>query len=245
MNETTQVAVVQEAKTIELGLLRSSTPEELLEAAAAIATPLRKFIEAKGLAVHLRGKTNPPFVTAEGWTTLLAMLGVMPQEVSVVEENTDAGSKFIAKVELVRMSDGQVITRGSAECSSDEPNWGTRPSFQLRSMAITRAVGKAARMGFSWIMTLAGYSPTPAEEMIHDHEVERAQVEDVPPAAPTSGEKGASTRKLNSWTERILNAKDGDELTHIGKEISGEGGLLPHDLDQLRAAWAGKMEGLS
>jgi ABC-type proline/glycine betaine transport system substrate-binding protein len=32
-------------------------------------------------------------------------------------------------------------------------------------MAITRATGKAYRLGLSWIVTLAGYQPTPAEEM--------------------------------------------------------------------------------
>ena len=32
-------------------------------------------------------------------------------------------------------------------------------------MAITRATGKAFRLNYSWIMALAGYEPTPAEEM--------------------------------------------------------------------------------
>ena len=32
-------------------------------------------------------------------------------------------------------------------------------------MAQTRATGKACRLAFSWIMALAGYEPTPAEEM--------------------------------------------------------------------------------
>ena len=34
-----------------------------------------------------------------------------------------------------------------------------------RSMAQTRATGKACRLAFSWIMALAGYEPTPAEEL--------------------------------------------------------------------------------
>jgi hypothetical protein len=33
-------------------------------------------------------------------------------------------------------------------------------------MAQTRATGKACRLAFSWIMSLAGYEPTPAEEMM-------------------------------------------------------------------------------
>lgn len=40
------------------------------------------------------------------------------------------------------------------------------PLFQLRSMAQTRACGKALSNLFKWVVVLAGYKPTPAEEMI-------------------------------------------------------------------------------
>lgn len=40
-----------------------------------------------------------------------------------------------------------------------------KPLFQLRSMAQTRAEAKALRGVFSWVVVLAGYKPTPAEEM--------------------------------------------------------------------------------
>jgi hypothetical protein len=43
--------------------------------------------------------------------------------------------------------------------------WGSRPKYARRSMAVTRATGKAFRISFSWIMSLAGYATTPAEEM--------------------------------------------------------------------------------
>lgn len=44
---------------------------------------------------------------------------------------------------------------------SDEPV----PFFQLRSMAQTRACAKAFRNVLAWVVVLAGYKPTPAEEM--------------------------------------------------------------------------------
>lgn len=40
-----------------------------------------------------------------------------------------------------------------------------KPLFQLRSMAQTRAGAKALRSVFSWVVVLAGYKPTVAEEM--------------------------------------------------------------------------------
>jgi len=39
------------------------------------------------------------------------------------------------------------------------------PQFQLRSMAQTRAGAKALRNALAWVVVLAGYAPTPAEEM--------------------------------------------------------------------------------
>jgi hypothetical protein len=42
-------------------------------------------------------------------------------------------------------------------------------------MAQTRATGKACRLAFSWIMSLAGYEPTPAEEI---------PLSDEPPPSP-------------------------------------------------------------
>jgi len=73
-----------------------------------------------------------------------------------------------ATVELIRASDGAIIGRGSAICGMDESTWASRPRYARRSMAITRATGKAFRLGYSWIITLAGYAPTPAEEMTDD-----------------------------------------------------------------------------
>ena len=43
-----------------------------------------------------------------------------------------------------------------------------KPLFQLMSMAQTRAEAKALKGVFSWVVVLAGYKPTPAEEMTQD-----------------------------------------------------------------------------
>lgn len=40
-----------------------------------------------------------------------------------------------------------------------------KPLFQLRSMAQTRAHAKAMKSVFAWVVVLAGYQPTPAEEL--------------------------------------------------------------------------------
>lgn len=52
------------------------------------------------------------------------------------------------------------------------------PQFQLRSMAQTRAGAKALRNALAWVVVLAGYAPTPAEEM-PDAEPQRPVAEDA------------------------------------------------------------------
>ncbi len=61
--------------------------------------------------------------------------------------------------------DGAVISRATAYCMNDEQNWKTKPLFQLASMSQTRANAKVLRNVLAWVVVLAGYRPTPAEEM--------------------------------------------------------------------------------
>jgi hypothetical protein len=124
-----------------------------------MASALAAVIDRQKLYAMIQGKKH---VTVEGWTTLASMLGVVPLEV----ENADVGGGvYVAVVEL-RKADGTVLGRASAECGGDaDRTWGQRDAYARRSMAATRATSKACRLSFSWIMTLAGYAATPAEEM--------------------------------------------------------------------------------
>lgn len=161
---TDDKAIVPTDSQVYLGTI-TVTPEEVVDRATKVATALNKVIRDRRLFSTIQGKD---YVHVDGWTTLGAMLGVLPREVSVTRLE-DGG--YEATVELIRTSDGMVIGRGSALCGMDEkdrkgvPTWADRPEYARRSMAITRATGKAYRLGFSWIMELAGYATTPAEEV--------------------------------------------------------------------------------
>jgi len=156
-NEQTEIVPVE--TTMSLGALRVSGPTEVVTQATAIADALNRVINEKQLYSNIQGKK---YVKAEGWATLGAMLGVTPREVSCTRLE-DGGYEAI--VELVRVSDQAVIGRGSALCGMDEKRWANGPEYARRSMSITRATGKAFRLAFAWIVTLAGYAGTPAEEM--------------------------------------------------------------------------------
>ena len=156
--------VVIEPSNVQLGTLHADSAASLVEGASAMATVLSDVIERQKLYIQIGKRKH---VMVEGWTTLAIMLGCTPREV----ENVDLGDgTYVAVVELVRMRDGVVVSRASSECGMDEPTWAERAKYARRSMAATRATGKACRLAFSWIMTLAGYEPTPAEEMPQEHQ---------------------------------------------------------------------------
>lgn len=234
-NQTPVVMEAREIRPVEMGMLQAETPAAMMEAARKIAEPLKEFINERRLLVFLQGAERPPHVYVEGWTTMLAMLSVMAQEIKVEEvyfnehypECRGWGPKYVATMALVRVSDQKIICSASAECGGpDERDWHWRPKYkwitnergrrekvpdgeapvagsQRRSMAITRATGKAARIGFSWIMQMAGYSPTPAEEFGRD---DRERVYDPQPenAHP---EKGRDPREMMGDRGRKNQAK--------------------------------------
>ena len=151
---------------VTLGTLQAFTPGALVAGASELAGELAAVIDKQHLSTLIKGRKH---VNVEGWTTLGVMLGCIAREVST----TEMDGIYTATVELVRMSDGACISRASAECGSPDeldkygkPIWSARPRYARRSMAQTRATGKACRLAFSWIMSLAGYEVTPAEEMM-------------------------------------------------------------------------------
>ena len=214
MTEQKNDAVIVPTDHVQLGTIMVSGPQDVVAQATAIATTLAAVIDKRRLYSTIQRKR---YVRVEGWTTLGAMMGVLPREVDVVP---DGEGGYTATVELIRATDGQVIGRGSAAVGMDEPTWAKRPEYARRSMAVTRATGKAFRLGFSWIMTLAGYEVTPAEEMPQIVE--------------------SSTSKVPTVNEAR------DLFRELFRECVDVGGLDPKDLatlndgdntDQIRAAY--------
>jgi len=193
-----EVVKYETEKGIQLGTLWVASPEAVVARASSIASALAEIIEQRKLFNII---SRRKYVRVEGWSTLGAMMGVLPREVEVAErENGD----FEAVVELIRASDGVVVGRGSAICGMDERTWANRERFARRSMAVTRATGKAFRLGFSWIVQLAGYEATPAEEM--DGLVVDAEVTELPrkPAKATPKPDPTNGAIKKAWFLKVL-----------------------------------------
>jgi len=143
-----------------------------IERGAAIARSLRDYLRQARMTVRLpRGGEH---VRIEGWQVLCHMCGLpLPSIVSLRREDRGESYAYIAEAMLEY---GGREYRAYGICASDEPNWRGKPEFQLASMAQTRAAGKVLRLLLGWIVTLAGYEPTPAEEMTYEPEPTPAPV---------------------------------------------------------------------
>lgn len=149
--------VVREEGRMQVDLF-SNTPKDLVEHAAVIANVLKDVIEKQNFVINISGNR---YVKVDGWATLGSMVGILPRENKVIRH--EDGS-YEASVSLINVKTGYEVGQGSAICAMDEV-WAKRPEYARRSMAITRATGKAYRIGLGWIMKFAGYESTPAEEM--------------------------------------------------------------------------------
>ena len=155
--ESRAVAVVENG-TATLALITGS-PSEVVARATEMADELRQVIRQQ----HLYAKIgNRDHVTVEGWTTLGAMVGVFP--VIDWSRPTENGEGWEARCSVKTLA-GATIGAAEAQCTRSENTWKSRDDYALRSMAQTRATSKAMRLPLAWVMALAGFDPTPAEEM--------------------------------------------------------------------------------
>jgi hypothetical protein len=182
----TEVVLVDRPPTT---LFRTEDPVEVLERASRVAQALKSVIDKQGLVSRIQGREH---VRVEGWTTLGSMLGVVP--VVVWTKRTEDG--WEARVEA-RTMDGRVVGAAEAMCSTAEKTWKTRDDYALRSMAQTRATSKALRGPLGFVVTLAGYEATPAEEMPSD-----AHMGSTPAStAQKSAVRREFTRQALKWVD--------------------------------------------
>jgi len=137
------------------------SPDAVVQDAEKMATALYRVVEQQHLYMDINGKK---YLQLEAWQ----LLGKFCNVHGVVESVTPAeyfGAKGFEARAVVRDSKGAVIASAEAVCMDDETNWAAKPLYQLKSMSQTRALSKAYRSSLSFIVSIAGYSPTPLEEL--------------------------------------------------------------------------------
>lgn len=155
-------AIATKSEQVEL-----SSPNQILE----FATSLRDMIIQNKLFTNIKGKN---YVNVEGWQIAGAFTGTFPvvEKVEQIQTTRPGEYKYRAEVSL-RDKDGNQVGYGVAICSNKEAGKSGFDEYAVASMAQTRAVGKAFRMKIGWLLKVAGYETTPAEEM---DAVQEAQV---------------------------------------------------------------------
>lgn len=129
-----------------------------IEIATRVADQLKQILKDRKLVVNMRGND---YVTVEGWNTLGTILGTHAVT-DVVEPVDFTQAKFAYRAKVTIKQGDNILSSAEAIATS---GGNQREEHQVYSMAQTRALGKAYRMAFSWIIKLAGYEPTPYEEM--------------------------------------------------------------------------------
>lgn len=151
----------KETKTNEIATqttqIELTSPSDIVK----FATNIKDMIVDNKLYTNIRGKN---YVNVEGWQIAGAFTGTFPVVEEVMNLSEGDSYKYRAEVSL-RDKDGNKVGSGVAICTNKEAGKTNFDEYAVASMAQTRAVGKAYRMKIGWLLKVAGYETTPAEEM--------------------------------------------------------------------------------
>ncbi len=160
-------------------------PDIVLQNARTAAKALADVIHQKPKPVIMNGEQYLEF---DDWQLVGQFYGYTVRTGDAVMVEIDGVKGAKASASLIDIKTGMIISGAEAYCMRDEDKWNTRPKyewqeqpdgenkrvrigdetvpwFQLASMAQTRAGAKALRNRLAWVVVLAGYRATPAEEI--------------------------------------------------------------------------------
>ena len=159
-------------------------PEVVLENARIAAKALASVISQKPKPVMMN---EEQYLEFDDWQLCGQFYGYTVKTGDAVPVEIDGVKGAKANADLIDFKTGAYVGGAEAYCMRDEEHWNTRPKyewrgegkdrkrvkvgdevvpwFQLASMAQTRAGAKAFRNRLAWVVVLAGYRATPAEEM--------------------------------------------------------------------------------
>jgi hypothetical protein len=140
---------------VKVGTYELSSPDQMIQAAKRI----KEYIVKNNLSVTIAGHQ---YVLVEGWQFAGSLMHIYPMIVCVEDKGQN---KWMVKADIIDGRTDKVVGTGYALCSKAEAKKASFDEYAILSMAQTRAIGKAFRNRIGWIIKLAGYEPTPAEEI--------------------------------------------------------------------------------
>lgn len=220
---TTEVDVYHApAETTAVALWGTDDPVSMVARMSAVADAMAAVVRGRGLVqtFTIKGKTRE-YVNVEGWALVGAMIGVFPRTREVEEIRLPDGVLvgFKASVDLMTR-DGGTVGGSTAICTRDEERWADRDWNQIASMAQTRATAKAYRMSLGFVMPMASFEATPAEEMdgIHDRPT-------TPPGLNPRQDSQLTQTADDWWTLLMSTARSRDvKNSQIAALVQPQGG---------------------
>lgn len=204
------------AAEVKYDLAIARAPKQVLAEAQDAAKALQSVVSKSTLKFN--GKQ---YLSFEHWQTCGRFYGITAKIVSTEVIDIDGVKGFIAKAEAINTQTGAVVSAAESMCMNDEKNWSNKPLFQLRSMAQTRACAKALRNVLAWVVVLAGYEPSVAEEMTGDERGEGKPEIKPPQSRPSQADPFIFTfvpeavdvrngeKDGKPWTKYGIKAPDG------------------------------------
>lgn len=232
----------QTGEVMEIGLQK--TPDEIMLDARDAALALEKLIASnKRKPVEFNGKRHLEFAH---WQTVARFFhtSASTDEAQFVEVGGVKG--FKARATVMDEKTGIVVGGAEAYCMMDEPNWKNKPLFQLASMAQTRAACKALSNKYRYVAILAGYEPTPSEEMNEERilqapkelvAVEEIEFGQAPPGVGPDEKKFITPKQRSLIFAKCRAANIGEDLVKVYMKenfaITSTSDLQRDQLDQL------------
>jgi hypothetical protein len=143
-------------------------PSELIN----FSNELKKVIVEQRLYTNIQGRN---YIHAEAWVFCGAVLGVMPIVDSLEDLSSEEKIKYRAAISLKRVSSGDIVGSGVAICTNKEKGKQLFDEYAIAGMAQTRAISRAYRNAFGWLIKLAGYEATPVDEMQYETPVDKKE----------------------------------------------------------------------
>lgn len=139
---------------------------EMVAAAHQKAKTLESIVEQAKLYTIINERK---YLQVEAWQTIGRAYGYTARsgEVEIVYDQNGTELGLMAR-STIYDANGTAVGGAEGYCMNDETTWANRPFYARAGMAQTRSISRGFRQMLSWVVVLAGYAPTPAEEMTGD-----------------------------------------------------------------------------
>ena len=148
------------------------SPRDVVEKATEQATVLMDIVEKRKIYQQIGAKK---YLQVEAWEVIGAFNSVSAITDKVYPLERD-GELVGYEAEVSLWKRGERVGGATMSCGLDEfpcrGKEGEAKHKAAKSSAQTWATSKAYRMNYSWVAVLAGFEPTPAEEMYEDKKAE-------------------------------------------------------------------------